>query len=76
MLILTRKKGQSIIINGNIEVKILEIGEEKVSIGIEAPKDIDIFRKELYESIEEENIRAANVEFDVEEMKKIIKKKH
>lgn len=76
MLILTRKKDQSIIINGNIEVKILEIGEGKVSIGIEAPKDIDIFRKELYESIEEENIRAANVEFDVEEMKKIIKKKH
>ncbi|NLY66264.1 MAG: carbon storage regulator CsrA [Tissierellia bacterium] len=75
MLILTRKKDESIIINGNIEIKILEINEGKVSIGIEAPKDIDIFRKEIYESIQEENIKAAKVEFDIAEMKNIIKKK-
>lgn len=75
MLILTRKKDESIIINGNIEIKILEIEDGKVSIGIEAPKDVDIFRKELYESIQEENVKAAKVELDIEEMKKFIKKK-
>lgn len=75
MLILTRKKDESIIINGNIEIKILEIEDGKVSIGIEAPKDVDIFRKELYESIQEENMKAAKVELDIEEMKKFIKKK-
>lgn len=75
MLILTRKKDESIIINGNIEVKILEIEDGKVSIGIEAPKYVDIFRKEIYESIEEENLKAAKIEFNIDEMKKFIKKK-
>lgn len=75
MLILTRKKDESIIINGNIEVKILEIEDGKVSIGITAPKDVDIFRKELYESIQEENLKAAKIEFNIDEVKKFIKEK-
>jgi carbon storage regulator len=74
MLILTRKKDESIIIDGNIEIKIVEIEDGKVKIGIEAPKDIDIKRKELYERIQEENLAAVNNNTNMEEMKKLFKK--
>ncbi|NLW22608.1 MAG: carbon storage regulator CsrA [Tissierellia bacterium] len=75
MLILSRKKDESIIIDGNIEVKILEIEDGKVRIGIEAPKNIDIFRKELYASIQEENKEAANLKLNIKEMNQLLKKK-
>lgn len=75
MLILSRKKDESIIIDGNIEVKILEIQDGKVRIGIKAPQDIDIFREELYKSIQEENIKAAKTNIDINEMNQIFKKK-
>ena len=74
MLVLTRKKGESIIIDGYIEVKIMEIGEGKVSIGIDAPRNVDILRKELYESIQEENVKAAKQHIDLNEVKDLIKK--
>ncbi len=75
MLILSRKKDESIIINGDIEIKILEIEDGKVRIGIEAPKDVDIFRKELYKSIQEENLEAAKNTVDIGEMNRFLKKK-
>lgn len=75
MLILSRRKDESIIIDGNIEVKILEIGDGKVRIGIKAPQDIDIFRKELYKSIQEENIKAAKPNIDMKEMNQLFKNK-
>lgn len=75
MLILSRRKDESIIIDGNIEVKILEIEDGKVRIGIEAPRDIDIFRQELYKSIQEENIEAAKTNIDIKEMNQLFKKK-
>ncbi|NLY77196.1 MAG: carbon storage regulator CsrA [Tissierellia bacterium] len=74
MLILTRKKGESIIINGTIEVKIMDVEEGKVSIGIEAPRDVDIFRKELYESIQEENVKAAKQHIDIHEVNQLLKR--
>jgi len=55
MLVLTRKLGQSIIINDNISVTVLEVKGEAVRIGIEAPKDVTIYRHELYEEIKKEN---------------------
>ena len=55
MLILTRKKGETIVIDENIEITILESSDGKVKIGIEAPKNIDIHRKEVHQSIQEEN---------------------
>lgn len=58
MLILTRKKGETIVIDENIEVTILESSDGKVKIGIDAPKNIDIHRKEVYLSIQEENKNA------------------
>ena len=74
MLILSRKKDESIIIDGNIEIKILEIDEGKVKLGIEAPKDIEIFREELYKSIKEENIEAAKSKVDLLEINELFKK--
>lgn len=59
MLVLTRKLNQVIKIGDDIEVKIISIDGEQVKIGIEAPKHIDIHRKEVYLTIQEENSKAA-----------------
>ena len=75
MLILTRKKNESIIIDGNIEVKIIELEDGRVRIGIEAPKEIEILRKELYDQMQEENKAAVNVGSKLDEMKDLLKKK-
>lgn len=74
MLILTRKKDESIIIDGNIEVKIIEIEDGKIKIGIEAPKNIEIHRKELYEKIQKENLIAVNKNSKLEDIKRFLKK--
>ena len=55
MLVLSRKKGESIVIQDQIEVTILGVEGDTVRIGISAPKHIDIFRKEVYASIQEVN---------------------
>jgi len=55
MLALTRKKGESLVINNNIEITILEIRGDQIKIGISAPKDVPIYRKEVYDQIQEEN---------------------
>ena len=60
MLVLTRKPGQKIIINDNIEVTILEAKGDSIRVGIEAPRDITIYRHEIYEEIKNENQRTAN----------------
>ena len=75
MLALTRKKGDSIIINDNIEVTILDIQGDQVRLGINAPRDITIHRKEIYEQIRQENISAANIsKSTVEVLNKLVKK--
>jgi carbon storage regulator len=53
MLVLTRKTNQSIMIGDEIEVSILSVAGDKVRIGIDAPRDIAVFRKEVYEAIDE-----------------------
>lgn len=58
MLALTRKKGESLVINNNIEVTVLEIRGDQIKLGITAPKDIPVYRKELYVQIQEENKNA------------------
>jgi len=58
MLVLTRKLEESIIIGEDIEIKVLDIRGEQVRLGIIAPQDVGIYRKELYEKIREENIKA------------------
>lgn len=59
MLALTRKKGQSIIIGDTIEVTIVDVKGDQVRIGIKAPKEVSIHRKEIYMEIEAENKAAA-----------------
>jgi carbon storage regulator len=60
MLVLTRKIGQKLIINDNIEIVIIETRGEAVKIGINAPKEVSIFREELYEEIKKANMQAAS----------------
>src|SRR5690242_5141792 len=59
MLVLTRKSNQSIMIGDDIEVSVLAIMGEKVRIGIQAPRDIPVFRKEVYLEIQQERVGAA-----------------
>ena len=51
MLVLSRKKNESIIINDNIKIVVVEIRGDKVRLGIEAPKEISVHRREVYDSI-------------------------
>lgn len=60
MLVLARKVGQSIIINDNIELMVIEVRGDQVRLGIQAPKSIPVHRKELLEQIRAENLRAAS----------------
>jgi carbon storage regulator len=55
MLVLSRKKNESIIINDNITVTVIEIRGDKVRLGIEAPKDVTVHRREVYEAIHGQN---------------------
>lgn len=57
MLVLTRKSNQSIMIGDDIEISILAVTGEKVRLGIEAPRAIPVFRKEVYVEIQEEGSR-------------------
>ena len=65
MLILTRKKGESIVIGDDIEITVLELEEDQVRIGINAPKNISVHRKEIYLEIQAENKRAAEIGKDL-----------
>jgi len=58
MLILTRKLGESIAIGDKVKITLLEIKGKHVRIGIEAPKDIAVHRGEVYEMIQDENMKA------------------
>lgn len=55
MLALTRKTGDAIMINNNIEITVLEVRGDQVKIGISAPKEVSIYRKEVYLEIQKEN---------------------
>jgi carbon storage regulator len=59
MLVLTRKTNEAIQIGENIEIKIISVQGDQVKIGIEAPKNIEIHRQEIYKEIQSENTNAA-----------------
>ncbi len=65
MLALTRKVQESIIIGDNIEITVLSINKDQVKLGISAPKDVKVHRKEIYVQIQQENKDAANTGIDV-----------
>ena len=59
MLVLTRKRDQTIVINDNIEITVLEIQGDQVRIGINAPRSVSVHRKEVFLEIQDENRKAA-----------------
>jgi len=75
LLVLTRKSNESILIGDDIEIVIVEVSEDKVKIGINAPRSTKIFRKELLKQVEDENIKStAPGNINISELKDIIKK--
>ncbi|MCK9329388.1 MAG: carbon storage regulator CsrA [Candidatus Cloacimonetes bacterium] len=68
MLVLTRKIGESICIGDDIEIVITDITKNAIRIGIVAPKDTPIYRKEIYDRILEENKEAAVVNVDNDQL--------
>ncbi|MCT4566296.1 MAG: carbon storage regulator CsrA [Maledivibacter sp.] len=74
MLVLTRKKNQSIKIGKDIEIKVLGIEDGKVKLGISAPKSIEVHRKEIYERIADENRNAINSNMQINSLNELVKK--
>ncbi len=62
MLALSRKKNEAIVINNNIEVTVLEVKGDQVKIGITAPKEVPVYRKEVYVQIQNANKEAVNAD--------------
>ena len=71
MLALSRKKGEALVINNNVEITILEVKGEQVKIGISAPKEVPVYRKELYVQIQESNKEAMNAEDVMDNLKNL-----
>ena len=71
MLALARKINQSIMIGSDIEITLLEIKGDQVKIGINAPKSVPIYRKEIYMQIQDENKKASEGEIEVEGLNKL-----
>lgn len=59
MLVLARKVGQTVVVNDNVEILVIEVRGDQVRLGIEAPRSIPVHRKELLEQIRAESVRAA-----------------
>jgi len=75
MLVLTRRRNESIVINDDIEITIVEVQNDQVRVGISAPKNVSIYRKELYTQIREENKKAADSRtISLDELKKKLEK--
>lgn len=59
MLVFTRKRNETIMIGDGIEVRVLRIGREGVRLGVTAPPSVPVHRREVYDQIRDENVRAA-----------------
>lgn len=73
MLALSRKKGEAIVIDNNIEISVIDVRGDQIKIGIQAPKEVSIYRKEVYMQIQEENKAALNNDAKgIENLKKLL----
>ena len=64
MLVLSRQRDESIIIGDNIVVTIVDVRGDKVRLGIEAPREVSVHRREVYEAIQRENREASKIQID------------
>ena len=64
MLVLSRQKDQTIMIGDNVEITVVDIRGDKVRLGITAPSEIPVHRKEVYDAIKKENREAANIKLE------------
>lgn len=74
MLALSRKKGEAIVINNNVEVTVLEIKGEQIKLGISAPKEVPVYRKEVYVQIQDAN-KAAMTQNNLEALKELFEQR-
>ena len=72
MLVITRKKGESILLGDDIEITIVNVDDQNVKIAITAPREVLILRKELLNQVKDENKSAA--QFNIEELEGLITK--
>ncbi|MEC0244668.1 carbon storage regulator CsrA [Paenibacillus chitinolyticus] len=75
MLILSRLKGEKIIVGQDIVLTVLDVAGDQVRIGIEAPKDIPIHREEIYKAIQAENQAAVKMDLNAASLLKAVKSK-
>lgn len=64
MLVLSRQRDESIIIGDNIVVTVVDVRGDKVRLGIEAPREVSVHRREVYEAIQRENQQASQIRVD------------
>ena len=75
MLVLTRKKQESLVIGTDVEVVVLDVRGEVVKLGIKAPASIPVYRKEIFEQIRNENLASAESEISLEEISHLLNKR-
>jgi len=73
MLVLSRKKGESIMIGDQIELVVLEVEGETIKLGIKAPRNVEVYRKEVYLTIQESNREASNIGISLKDLNGIVK---
>ena len=76
MLILTRRVGETLMIGESVSVTVLGVKGNQVRIGINAPRNVSIHRKEVFEEIQQENRQASTVNLSQEELKKAVETLH
>ena len=65
MLVITRRKDESLLIGDDIEIKIVKVGDGSVRLAISAPRDVTILRKEVFDRVKEENKEATSGDLDI-----------
>ncbi len=76
MLVLARKVNQSIIINDSIEIVVIDVKGDQIKIGIEAPRSIKIYRKEVYEEIKKQNIESIAKDINLDKLGDLLSKRN
>ncbi|WP_282938798.1 carbon storage regulator CsrA [Paenibacillus sp. RC67] len=75
MLVLSRKKGESLMIGDQIEIIVLAAEGDTIKLGIKAPRNIEVLRKEVYELIQQSNAEASKNEINIAKLSDMIKKR-